>query len=152
MNRRAIREHTFKLVFRAEFYPPQELDGQFAQYFQEEECQDISEAERMLLTGKAKEIVGHIPELDASLSQAMEGWRIGRIGKVELGILRLAIYELKYDEQVPWKVAVNEAVELAKKYSGEDAPGFVNGVLARVIRAEHLDQREEASVKAPAGE
>jgi N utilization substance protein B len=65
----------------------------------------------------------------------MEGWTLERVGKVELTILRLAVYEIKYDESVPDTVAINEAVELSKKYGQEDAGSFVNGILAKVIKA-----------------
>ena len=146
MNRRAMREHTFKLLFSAEFYPQEELNEQFEQYFEEETNAAIPAEERQLLIGKAKEIIAGLPELDASISAAVEGWRLNRIGKVELGILRLAVYELKEDSGVPWKVAINEAVELAKKYGGDDAPGFVNGVLARVVRRE-MPEKMQAEQK-----
>ena len=58
-----------------------------------------------------------------------KGWKTGRMGKAELAILRLAVYEMKYDEDVPVKVAINEAVELAKKFGGDESPAFVNGIL-----------------------
>ena len=61
-----------------------------------------------------------------------KGWKTGRMGKAELAILRLAVYELKYDEDVPVKVAINEAVELAKKFGGDESPAFVNGILAKL--------------------
>ena len=67
------------------------------------------------------------------LSEAAEGWRLNRMGKAELTILRIATYEIRYDEEVPDKVAINEAVELAKKYGNDASSGFVNGVLAKVI-------------------
>ena len=133
MNRRAIREHTFKLLFCIEFYPKEELGAQFARYFEEESLMELPPEEKQLLIGRAQEIAQMVPELDALLAASMEGWKMNRIGKAELSILRLAVYELKCDPEVPWKVAINEAVELAKKYGGDDAPGFVNGVLARVI-------------------
>ena len=62
----------------------------------------------------------------------MTGWKTSRMNKVDLSILRLAVYEMKYDEDVPVGVAINEAVELAKKYSGDEGPAFINGVLARL--------------------
>ena len=55
------------------------------------------------------------------------------MGKVELTILRLALYEIKYDDDVPEKVAINEAVELAKKFGGDDSPAFINGILAKLV-------------------
>ena len=144
MNRRTIREHTFKMIFRREFHSSEELTEQFSQYFKEEECEDIPEAEKMLLIGKAKDVINAVDELDKMISASMEGWRLSRIGKVELSILRLAVYELKFDTDIPWKVSINEAIELAKKYGGDETPGFVNGVLARIVRKERLDQNASA--------
>ena len=66
------------------------------------------------------------------IKEISSGWKLERIGKAELAILRLAVYEMKYDEDVPFKVAINEAVELSKIYCNEDAKSFVNGLLAKV--------------------
>ena len=71
--------------------------------------------------------------IDSKLSEKTEGWSLERIGKVELAILRLAVYELLYDAAVPEAVAINEAVELAKRFGQEGAPSFVNGVLAKFV-------------------
>ena len=62
-----------------------------------------------------------IPEIDEKINEIAEGWRTRRMGKVELTILRLAVFEMKYDEEIPEKVAINEAVELAKKFGGDEA-------------------------------
>ena len=72
-------------------------------------------------------------EIYATIEEASKGWQLKRIGKVELSIMRLATYEMKYDEEIPVKVAINEAVELAKRYSSDQGPSFVNGVLAKVV-------------------
>ena len=69
------------------------------------------------------------------LSEAASGWKLNRIGKVELTLLRMALYEMRYDEQTPEKVAINEAVELAKKYGADASAGFINGVLAKLVDA-----------------
>ena len=74
------------------------------------------------------------PEIDEKINEIAEGWRTRRMGKVELTILRLAVFEMKYDEEIPEKVAINEAVELAKKFGGDEAPAFVNGILAKLIQ------------------
>ena len=72
--------------------------------------------------------------IDMMLSDASSGWRLNRIGKAELAILRIAVYEICYDEEVPTKVAINEAVELAKKYGSDASYSFVNGVLAKIVK------------------
>ena len=71
-------------------------------------------------------------EIDADIDQIAEGWKTTRMGKVDLTILRLAVYEMKFDEEIPVGVAINEAVELAKKFGGDDSPAFVNGILAKL--------------------
>lgn len=73
-----------------------------------------------------------VEEIDAILNEKTTGWKTTRMNKIDLAILRLAVYEMKWDEEVPEKVAINEAVELAKKFSGEEGPAFVNGVLAKI--------------------
>jgi len=73
-------------------------------------------------------------EIDALLNELAEGWKTNRMSRVDLTILRLATYEVKWDEDVPVGVAINEAVVLAKKYSSEDGPSFVNGILAKVAK------------------
>ena len=74
------------------------------------------------------------PEIDAAIAGHIRGWTLGRLSKVTLSILRLAIYEMRYEEKIPVSVSINEAVDLAKKYgTAEDAP-FVNGVLGSVAK------------------
>ena len=83
-------------------------------------------------------------ELDALIEQNAVGWRLARIGKVDLSILRLALYEMRYREDVPGSVAINEAVELSKKYSEKKRRQFINGILGSVYRADkQADEKEE---------
>ena len=74
-----------------------------------------------------------IPELDNMVNEHSVGWQTERMGKVDLTIIRLAVYEMKYDDDIPVSVAINEAVELAKRYGSENSPAFINGVLAKMI-------------------
>ena len=87
------------------------------------------------------DIAMRTPELDRALNGAAEGWSTRRMGRAELSILRLALYEIRIDDEVPVGVAINEAVELAKEYCGDEAPAFINGVLARLVRD---DEKAEA--------
>ena len=131
MLRRELREYTFKLLFHGNFYEGEELEEQIANFLENEE--GLDEASRQLLAGKSKEIFPLIPQLDEKIAAVAKGWKLNRMGKVELTILRLALYEMLYDDQVPGKVAINEAVELAKKYGGAESPQFGNGILAKLI-------------------
>lgn len=147
MTRRELREHCFKMLFCADFYQAEEKEEQLKQYFlaPEEEATtpegvdeilhrvELKETEEETLLQRAESIMSKIPELDEKINQVAEGWKTNRMGKVELAILRLAVYEMKYDDQIPEKVAINEAVELAKKFGGSDAPAFVNGILAKLV-------------------
>lgn len=147
MTRREAREHCFKMLFCQEFYPAEEKGEQLERYFdaplEDETGKDgvdvvlhdvvVKDDEKAELESKAGRIMAQIPEIDAKINEVSEGWKTGRMGSVERTILRLAVYEMKYDETVPEKVAINEAVELAKKYGSDDAPSFVNGILAKLV-------------------
>ena len=74
-----------------------------------------------------------VPEIDESINRVAKGWKTERMGKTDLTILRLAVYEMKYDDEIPVGVAINEAVELAKKFGSDDSPAFVNGILAKLV-------------------
>lgn len=131
MSRRKLRETIFLLLFRREFYPDEmELQEQIELYFSE--YPEIDETDRSYIEEKLAAVLSHLPEYDARIKQICEGWRLERLGKTELAILRLAVYEIMEDEDIPTGVAINEAVELAKKYCSEEAPRFVNGVLAKL--------------------
>lgn len=147
MTRREMREHCFKMLFCADFYPPEEKEEQLTQYFlapEEDETTpegvneilhrvELKEADSELCRSRVEKIMEKIPELDAAINQVAEGWKTRRMGKVELTILRLALFEMKCDEEIPEKVAINEAVELAKKFGGNESPAFVNGILAKLV-------------------
>lgn len=135
MSRRKVREHIFKLLFQTEFYSREEMESQAVLFFEEED-NTVEEEQREEILGKLNKILFCMDELDEKLGRAVTGWSLKRIGKVELTILRLALYEILYDEDVPSSVAINEAVELAKKYGQEESAGFVNGVLAKLVPKE----------------
>ena len=94
------------------------------------ECmEELEEKDQVYMESKYAKIVEKLPELDKLIDETAEGWKISRLGKVDLAILRLAVYEMKFDEDVPVGVAINEAVELSKIYSSDDAKRFINGIL-----------------------
>jgi len=79
-----------------------------------------------------KQIVAVLEEIDKIINESSKGWKTTRMGKVDLTLIRLAVYEIKYEEDIPTGVAINEAVELAKKYGTDDSPAFINGILAKI--------------------
>ena len=132
MKRSEFREHIFKMVFGYEFNSDDEMPEQVQLYFEQMEGGEPSEADMEYIRSKALSVILKTEELDTLINENTKGWKTGRMNKVDLSILRLALYEMKWDGDVPEGVAINEAVELAKKYSGDDGPSFVNGVLARL--------------------
>ncbi|MCI8896555.1 MAG: transcription antitermination factor NusB [Lachnospiraceae bacterium] len=129
MSRRELREQIFKLLFRVEFNSPEDMAEQEELFFEQEDAAQGEDAD--YISDKFNKISGRITELDGLLNQKAEGWNTARMGKVDLTILRLAVYEIRYDDSVPTGVAINEAVELAKKFGQEASAGFVNGILAK---------------------
>lgn len=130
MTRREMREHTFKLLFCKDFHNFEELSAQTELYVEEYEFAD---EEKESFKKRMEELFSHVNELDEKISAVAKGWTTGRMGKAELTILRLALFEMLYDDEVPGGVAINEAVELAKMFGGDDSPSFVNGVLAKLV-------------------
>lgn len=130
MSRHELREQLFKLLFRVEFNPKEELSEQTMLFFKGEENQ-ADEADTAYITEKFQKIVKKLDEIDALINEEAQGWNTGRMGKVDLTLIRLAIYEIKYDDEIPTGVAINEAVELAKKFGLDSSSAFVNGILAK---------------------
>ncbi|MBP1756526.1 MAG: hypothetical protein H6Q59_2924 [Firmicutes bacterium] len=130
MTRRETREHIFLMLFRKDFHEVNELDEQIELYISELEKPTIEEYS--YLTSRFQAVVSKLEEIDAILSEASSGWKLNRMSKVDLTILRLAVYELRFDDDIPGKVAINEAVEIAKKFGGDESPSFINGVLAKL--------------------
>ena len=153
MTRREAREHCFKMLFCQDFYPAEEKEEQLERYFDapvedvtgkdgaDEVLHqvDLEGADKTALEARVEAIMKKIPELDEKINGVAEGWKTRRMGRVELTILRLALFEMKEDQEIPEKVAINEAVELAKKFGGDGAPAFVNGILGSFVRAEFQD-------------
>ena len=132
MNRTAIREQTFKLIYSLEIQKQEDLEEAIELYEESNEITDKKAQEYMTdvifgIQENKDEIVGQVE------TNLKSDWKLERISKIDLAILKLAIYELKYTE-IPFKVAINEAVELAKKYGEDSSKNFVNGILASVVK------------------
>lgn len=131
MTRREIREQVFKMLFRVEFYNQEEMSEQIA--LCEDDACNWKEKDKTYIFEKVEKISEKLEEIDAKINEVSEGWKTGRMGKVDLTLIRLAVYEMLYEEDVPAKAAINEAVELAKQYGTDNSPSFVNGVLAKLV-------------------
>lgn len=137
MGRRELREQIFLLLFRVEFNNPEEMPAQLKMFFEtgsyDEDMHSFTEKDREYITEKYNHIMESLPDIDRQLSEKAENWDITRMGKVELTVLRLAVYEIEKDDSVPASVAINEAVELAKKFGQDGSGAFVNAVLAKFV-------------------
>lgn len=136
MSRREIRERIFKLLFRVEFYRAEEMEEQKELFLEDVEDfpEEATQKDKQEVTEKYDAIVEKLPEIDAMIDERAVGWSSRRMGKVDLAIIRLAVYEICFDEQIPTGVAINEAVELAKSYGQDGSAAFVNGVLAKFAK------------------
>lgn len=136
MTRRELRENVFKIVFRASFFDKEEMPEQVQDYLKDitetDGSDEVSGSERDIkyIHDKADKILERSEEIDKMIEGAAKGWSLRRIGKAELAILRVAVYEIRYDDDIPFKVAVNEALELSKKYCEPEAGAFINGILS----------------------
>lgn len=132
MTRSELRRKIFKIVFRAEFHSIEEMEDQAAMRLEELREAGVKEADLTYIGDKSKAILASLEEIDAAISAHSKGWKVERLGKTELAILRVAVYEILKDDDIPKSVAINEAVELAKVYSSDEAPRFINGILAKL--------------------
>lgn len=131
MKRAELREHIFRVIFGLEFNEENEMNEQIELYFDQLE-EDAKEKDLSYIRTKVQKVAEKVEEIDTLINENTKGWKTTRMNKADLSILRLAVYEMKWDEEVPVGVAIDQAVELAKKYSSDDGPSFINGVLAKL--------------------
>ena len=131
MNRSAIREQAFKVIYSIEIQKDTNQMDQVMLYFESNNIKD--EEVKKYIIDAVEGIEKHKAEIDEKIKTNLkESWKFERISKIDLSLLRLAIYEIKFKE-IPYKVAINEAVELAKKYGEDTSKNFVNGILASIV-------------------
>ena len=133
MTRRELRENTFVLLFRTDFHNEEELPEQYEMFF-DTMAFSMEQADRTYVEDKVNNICRYKKQFDDEIGSVSETWEVSRIDKVTLNILRLALYEMEYDDTIPVKVSINEAIELAKKFGPDDASAFVNGILGRLAK------------------
>lgn len=136
------------MLLCVDFYLAEEEEEQLERYFKEpSEGREalggvegiphsvvINEKHEEFLGNKMENIVRKVPELGAKVDEVAQGWKIKRMGGVDLAILRLAFCKVLYDDEVPGKVAINEAAGLVKEFRGNKSPAFINGVLAKLVQ------------------
>ena len=132
MKRSAMRELAFRLIYSLEIQKPEDLEEQIELYL---ECEEVEENEaKEYIKDAILGIKENIDEIQKLIEKNLKAdWKIDRISKIDLSLLKLAIYEIKYKE-IPFKVAINESLELAKKYGEESSKNFINGILASIVK------------------
>ncbi len=132
MARRSAREAAMSLLYQRNYIQDYDLNalGDMVEEWDLDD-KDIPYIDD-ILTGSLR----HINEIDDLIRSNAKGWKFERISKVDLSILRLALYEILYRDDIPESVSINEAVELAKKYGSEKTGSFVNGILGTVVRSQ----------------
>lgn len=153
MTRRKLREHLFKLIYLDAFNSDEEMPEQVNLYLDEAQDdavenpleEELTEENREFLKKRWKEVDAKIPEIDALLNSTAKGWKTSRFPSCDLAILRLAVFEMEYDDEIPVGVSINEAVELGKEYGGKESPAFINGVLGEIARRSAQKKSSETS-------
>jgi len=133
MSRKAARDSAFKLIYQIPFHGDNDVKLTMDNYSLSEEYLKLTKTDLEYVNSCVNGCFDNLNEIDDRVKKSLKNWTIERISRVNLAILRLSISEMKYAD-VPYQVSINEAVELAKKYSDDDAPAFVNGVLADIIK------------------
>ena len=133
MGRHEQREQVFMLLFRVEFHDSAEMPDQVKLFFEDNE-EIISPTDAEYIQARCQAVRDRLPEIDRLINENTEGWNTARMGKVELAVLRLGVYEMCFDEDIPAGVAIDEAVEIAKKYGQDNSGGFVNAILAKILK------------------
>ncbi|AMJ41645.1 transcription antitermination factor NusB [Anaerotignum propionicum] len=133
MSRRSARKNAFFLLFQMDFNQAEEYEQVKEIFFAEAE-EPVEEEDKDFIVNEVEGTRAHMEEIDQIIGECAKGWNTDRMSKVDLAILRLAVYELRFSKDTPVGVAINEAVELAKKFSSDEAPGFINGILGKVVQ------------------
>lgn len=130
MSRKKARDNAFKCIYELEFGRDENIEKILNNCYEEN---DNKPEEKEYISNVVKGVKENLAEIDSIILSKLKNWSLDRIAKIDLAILRLAIYEIKYVEDIPEKVSANEAVELAKTYGNNDSKSFINGVIAKVI-------------------
>lgn len=140
MKRRELREQVFRLLFRVSFYTAEDMKEQMLLWTEDLPAEDTQEAFKEkdidYITTRCGKVQDKVAQIDPIINENTEGWNTERMGKVELTVLRLAVYEILFDDDIPASVAINEAVEIAKKYGQESSGAFVNAILGKVAKSD----------------
>jgi len=142
--RSELREAAFLILFRADYFTPEEMRGQIREFFEGED--EFRDDEKEYIACRVLNVCEKLEPIDKLLDSISVGWKVRRMNRADLTALRLASYEILYDPSVPDAAAINDAVEMAKNYGTDNSGSFVNGILAKVVQhaqASEADSEEQ---------
>ena len=131
MSRKTAREHAFRLLFSTQFQN-ESVDTMLERYLEANPGVEPEEKDLNFIRTEVAGTLQHQQEINKEIEEALQDWKLSRLSHVDLAILQITVYEMRYEEEIPVSVSINEAVELAKKYSSDAAPAFINGVLGTI--------------------
>ncbi len=131
MSRKTAREHAFRLLFSTQFQN-ESVDTMLERYLEANPGVEPEEKDLNFIRTEVAGTLQHQQEINQEIEGALQDWKLSRLSHVDLAILQITVYEMRYEEEIPVSVSINEAVELAKKYSSDAAPAFINGVLGTI--------------------
>lgn len=134
MTRKRTRENLYIMLFQTDFHNQEERMEQADIYLEGMEDADATKKAKAELRERYEAVLEHMEEIDQKIGEKANGWTISRLAKADLTVMRLAVFEILFDDEVPNGVAINEAVELAKRYGGDKSYGFVNGILSSIVK------------------
>ncbi|MBE7054144.1 MAG: transcription antitermination factor NusB [Ruminococcaceae bacterium] len=133
MSRKKARDCAFKLIFEIPFHE-NEYETRLNYYANTYDEDDLNKKDIEYINFTVKKCFENVENIDAKIQKNLRGWTVSRLAKTTVAILRLAICEIEFCDDVPFQVAINEAVELAKIYGNDEDPSFINGVLANIVK------------------
>ena len=131
MSRKTAREHAFRLLFSTQFQN-ESVDTMLERSLEANPGVEPEEKDLNFIRTEVAGTLQHQQEINKEIEGALQDWKLSRLSHVDLAILQITVYEMRYEEEIPVSVSINEAVELAKKYSSDAAPAFINGVLGTI--------------------
>jgi N utilization substance protein B len=140
--RRRARETALQILYQLDVQPELEVESALTRFYSalsagedgaREPAKEKEEETREFAERLVRGVMANLPEIDARIVRASRNWRLERMARVDRNLLRLATYELAFCDDIPAKVAINEAIEVAKRFGAHETPSFVNGILDRVL-------------------
>lgn len=132
MKRRELREHIFKALFQVDFHPKEEALEKVNTYI--DKIEDLNDDDLEFISNITNGVISNIEEIDKFINDKSKGWTTKRMANVDLTIIRISVFEIFFLKNIAKEISINEAVEIAKKYSTDNSSSFVNGLLGDMVR------------------